>query len=130
METLALKFLPRNKQLEYRYHFFFSSGKSELFETGYSNIQKTISASLFAPLKSVSLNSVMQFLGLHSSIRNSTTGTLPNCFLGWVSCSILCLSKCQVISEWKFDVFNFPKQQRKNFMNFCPRIQKLVKLEK
>ena len=99
METLALKFLPRNKQLEYRYHFFFSSGKSELFETGYSNIQKTISASLFTPLKSVSLKSVMQFLGLHSSIRNSTTGTLPNCFLGWVSCSILCLSKCQVISE-------------------------------
>ena len=32
----------------------------------------------------------------------------------WVS------SKGQLISEWLFDVLNFPKNQRKNLMNFCP----------
>ena len=31
-------------------------------------------------------------------------------------------SKGQLISEWKFDVLNFPKKQPKNLMNFCPRI--------
>ena len=30
--------------------------------------------------------------------------------------------KGQLISEWLFDVLNFPKNQRKNLMNFCPRI--------
>ena len=30
--------------------------------------------------------------------------------------------KSQLISEWLFDVLNFPKKQLKNFMNFCPRI--------
>ena len=30
--------------------------------------------------------------------------------------------KGQLISEWLFGVFNFPKNQRKNLMNFCPRI--------
>ena len=39
------------------------------------------------------------------------------------------LTKGQLISEWPFDVINFPKKQRKNLMNFCPRTQKLVKLE-
>ena len=29
--------------------------------------------------------------------------------------------KGQLISEWLFDVLNFPKKQRKNLMNFCPR---------
>ena len=28
----------------------------------------------------------------------------------------------QLISEWLFDVLNFPKKQRKNLTNFCPRI--------
>ena len=32
------------------------------------------------------------------------------------------VSKGQLISEWLFGVFNFPKVQRKNLMNFCPRI--------
>ena len=27
----------------------------------------------------------------------------------------------QLISEWLFDVLNFPKNQHKNLMNFCPR---------
>ena len=31
-------------------------------------------------------------------------------------------TKGQVISEWKFDVLNFPKKQRRHLMNFCPRI--------
>ena len=30
--------------------------------------------------------------------------------------------KGQLISEWIFNVLNFPKKQRKNLMNFCPRI--------
>ena len=30
--------------------------------------------------------------------------------------------KGQLISELLFGVFNFPKKQRKNLMNFCPRI--------
>jgi hypothetical protein len=28
-------------------------------------------------------------------------------------------TKGQLISEWLFDVLNFPKKQRKNLMNFC-----------
>ena len=36
--------------------------------------------------------------------------------------SELQLSKGQLISELLFDVLNFPKKQRKNLMNFCPRI--------
>ena len=31
-------------------------------------------------------------------------------------------SKGQLMSEWLFGVFNFPKKQRKNLMNFCHRI--------
>ena len=31
-------------------------------------------------------------------------------------------TKGQLISEWLFDFLNFPKNQRKNLMNFCPRI--------
>ena len=31
-------------------------------------------------------------------------------------------TKGQLISEWLFCVFNFPKNQCKNLMNFCPRI--------
>ena len=31
-------------------------------------------------------------------------------------------TKGQLISECLFGVFNFPKKQRKNLMNFCPRI--------
>ena len=31
-------------------------------------------------------------------------------------------TKGQLISELLFGVFNFPKKQRKNLMNFCPRI--------
>ena len=31
-------------------------------------------------------------------------------------------SEGQLISELLFDVLNFPKKQRKNLMNFCPRI--------
>ena len=31
-------------------------------------------------------------------------------------------SKGQLISEWLFDVLNFPKNQYKNLMNFCPTI--------
>ena len=34
--------------------------------------------------------------------------------------------KGQLISEWLYDVFNFPKKQCKNLMNFCPRIWKVV----
>ena len=30
--------------------------------------------------------------------------------------------KGQLISEWLFDVLNLPKKQRKNLMNFYPRI--------
>ena len=30
-------------------------------------------------------------------------------------------SKGQVISEWIFGVWNFPKKQRKNLKNFCPK---------
>ena len=30
--------------------------------------------------------------------------------------------KGQLISEWLFGVFNFPTNQRKNLINFCPRI--------
>ena len=30
--------------------------------------------------------------------------------------------KGQLISECLFDVLNFPKKQRKNFINFCPKI--------
>ena len=30
--------------------------------------------------------------------------------------------KGQLISECLFEVLNFPKKQRKNLMNFCPRI--------
>ena len=37
------------------------------------------------------------------------------------------LTKGQLISEWLFGVFNFPKIKRKNLMNFCPRILKVVK---
>ena len=32
------------------------------------------------------------------------------------------LAKGQLISECLFGVFNVPKDQRKNLMNFCPRI--------
>ena len=32
------------------------------------------------------------------------------------------LPKGQLISEWLFDVLNFPKSQHKNLMNFWPRI--------
>ena len=35
------------------------------------------------------------------------------------------LSKGQLISEWLFGTFNFPKRT-KNLMNFYPRIQKVV----
>ena len=35
--------------------------------------------------------------------------------------------KGQLISELLFGVFNFPKNQRKHLMNFCPRIYKVVK---
>ena len=35
-------------------------------------------------------------------------------------------SKGQLISEWLFGVFNFPKHQYKNLMNFCPRIINVV----
>ena len=38
------------------------------------------------------------------------------------------ITKGQLISEWLFDILNFPKNQCKNLMNFCPRISKLVKL--
>ena len=39
------------------------------------------------------------------------------------SCKIYSASpKGQLISEWLFGVFNFPKKQLKNLMNFCPRI--------
>ena len=31
-------------------------------------------------------------------------------------------AKGQLISEWLFDVLDFPEKQRKSFMNFCPRI--------
>ena len=31
-------------------------------------------------------------------------------------------TKGQLISEWLFGVFNFPKNQHKNLTNFCPRI--------
>ena len=31
-------------------------------------------------------------------------------------------TKGRVISEWKFDVLNFPKNQRKSLINFCTRI--------
>ena len=47
---------------------------------------------------------------------------------GSVSCSPdneiqwMAINKGQVISEWNFDVLNFPKNQQKNLMNFCPRI--------
>ena len=40
---------------------------------------------------------------------------------------LLCSCKGQLISEWLFGVFNFPKDQRKKLMNFCPKIQKVVK---
>ena len=30
--------------------------------------------------------------------------------------------KGQLILEWLFGIFNFPKNQRENLMNFCPRI--------
>ena len=30
--------------------------------------------------------------------------------------------KGQLVSEWLFDVLNFPKKQLKNLMNFCSRI--------
>ena len=30
--------------------------------------------------------------------------------------------KGQLISEWLLDILNFPKNQRKNLMKFCPRI--------
>ena len=30
--------------------------------------------------------------------------------------------KGQLILEWLFGGFNFPKNQRKNLMHFCPRI--------
>ena len=36
-------------------------------------------------------------------------------------------TKGQLISEWLFGVFNFPKNQDKNLMNFCPRLCKVVK---
>ena len=32
------------------------------------------------------------------------------------------LVKGQLISEWHFDVLNFPKKRRKNLTNFCSRI--------
>ena len=38
-------------------------------------------------------------------------------------------TKGQLISKCPFDVLYFPKNQLKNLMNFCPRIQKLAKLE-
>ena len=31
-------------------------------------------------------------------------------------------AKGRLMSEWLFGVFNFPKKQRKNLVNFCPRI--------
>ena len=31
-------------------------------------------------------------------------------------------AKGQLISEWLFGVLNFPKKQRKNLKDFCPRI--------
>ena len=31
------------------------------------------------------------------------------------------VSAGQLISVWLFGVFNFPKNERKNLMNFCPR---------
>ena len=34
----------------------------------------------------------------------------------------LTFTKVQLILKWLFGVFNFPKNQCKNLMNFCPRI--------
>ena len=34
--------------------------------------------------------------------------------------------KGQLISECLFGAFNFPKYQRKNLMNFCPKSKKMV----
>ena len=41
-------------------------------------------------------------------------------------CKAAYSAKGQLISEWLFDVLNFPKKQLKIFMTFCPRIQKVV----
>ena len=35
-------------------------------------------------------------------------------------------TKGQLISELLFDVLDFPKNQCKNLLNFCPRILKVV----
>ena len=40
--------------------------------------------------------------------------------------SFCTISKGQLISEWLFDVLNFPKKTRKNVMDFCPKIEKVV----
>ena len=40
----------------------------------------------------------------------------------WFGLVQWCLGKGQLISEWLFGVFNFPKHQRKILMNFCPKI--------
>ena len=45
------------------------------------------------------------------------------CILCW--CCVL--SKGRLISECLFDVLTFPKNQRKNLMNSCPRSLKVVK---
>ena len=37
--------------------------------------------------------------------------------------------KGQLISEWLFGVFNFPKKQRKNLMNFCPKSGPIKKIK-
>ena len=38
------------------------------------------------------------------------------------SAKACCRCKGQLISECPFDVLDFPKNQRKNLTNFCPRI--------
>ena len=54
------------------------------------------------------------------SSKNETETTVIKYYT--VTSEVIKDVKGQLISELLFGVFNFPKNQRKNLMNFCPRI--------
>ena len=56
------------------------------------------------------------------NVVNSSPPLLLDALWKCCCCCQGCCCKGQLISEWLFDVLNFPKNQHKNLMNFCPRI--------
>ena len=73
------------------------------------NSRKSLASGLF----------VASILAESISLSKKFSPELMNFLTGIVFMSI---PKGQLISKGLFDVLNFPKQQRKNLTNFCPRI--------